>query len=143
MKKDVISVLPDNFNHALERTALLRRQALKNSKMKRTLIETFDELISAGWLAPVGNALKRNSCWYLPFFVTKQKKPRVKFDGAALYKRFWLNDAVYPGINLLNELVEVLTRFRLGKYACVWLIWVNAFQVSLPKDQRPILLNLV
>ena len=88
-KKDVISVLPDNFNHALERTALLRRQALKNSKIKRTLIETFDELILADWLAPVGNALKRNSCWYLPFFVTKQKKPRVVFDGAALYKRFW------------------------------------------------------
>ena len=39
MKKDVIDVLPNNFHNALERTALLRRQALKNSKMKCTLIE--------------------------------------------------------------------------------------------------------
>ena len=111
MKKDMINVLPNNFNFALERTALLRRQALKNSKMKCTLIETFDELISAGWLAPVDNALKKNSFWYLPFFLTKQKKLRVAFDGAALYKGFSLNDAVYPEINLLNGLVEVLTRF--------------------------------
>ena len=63
MKKDVINVLPNNFNYALKCTTLLCRQALKkNSKMKCTLIETFDELISASWLAPADNALKRNSC---------------------------------------------------------------------------------
>ena len=107
MKKDVIKVLPNNFNYTLEYTALLRCQALKNSKMKCTLIETFDEMISAGWLAPVDNALKKNFCWYLPFFLTKQKKPRVVFDGATLYKGFLLNDAVYPGTNLLNRLVKV------------------------------------
>ena len=107
MKKLVTDVSPNNFNYALECTVLLRRQALKNSKMKCTLIETFDELISAGWLAPVGNALKKNSYWYFPFFVIKQKKPRVVFDGAALYKGCSLNDAVYPRINLSNGLVEV------------------------------------
>ena len=90
MKKDVINVMPNNFNYALERIALLRCQALKNSIMKCNLIETFDELISAGWLAPVDNALKKNSCWYLPFSLTKQKKPRVVFDGAASYKGFSL-----------------------------------------------------
>ena len=136
MKKDVINVLPNNFNHALERTALLRRQALKNSKMKCTLFETFDELISADWLAPVDNALKKNSCRYLPSFLTKQKKPRVVFDGYAWYKGFLLNDAVYPGINLLNGLVEVLTRFRLGKYACMTDLSKCFFQVSMPEDQR-------
>ena len=80
--------------------------------MNRILIETFYGLISAGWLAPVDSKLIKSSCWYLPFFVTKQKKPRAVFDGAASNKAFSLNDAAYPGINLLNELVEVLTRFR-------------------------------
>ena len=83
MKKDVIKVLPNNFNYALERTALLRCQTLKNSRIKRTLIENYDEMISAGWLAPVDNALKKNSCWYLPFFLTKQKEPKVVFNNAA------------------------------------------------------------
>ena len=53
MKKDVIDILPNNYNYVLERTALLRRQALKNSKIKRTLLETFGELIYTGWLTPV------------------------------------------------------------------------------------------
>ena len=65
------------FNYVLKPAALLRSQALKNLKMKRTLIKTFDQLISAGWLAPVDNELFA--------FVTKQKKPRVVFDGAASY----------------------------------------------------------
>ena len=30
-----------------------------------------------------------------------------------------MNQAVFAGENLLNNLVEVLTRFRLGKFACV------------------------
>ena len=30
-----------------------------------------------------------------------------------------LNQLVLAGENLLNGLVEVLTRFRMGKYACV------------------------
>ena len=30
MKKDVADILPNDFNYALKRTTLLRRQALKN-----------------------------------------------------------------------------------------------------------------
>ena len=128
--------MPNNFNYALKRTALLRRQALKNPKIKSTLIETFDKLISAGWWASVGSTLIKSSCWYLPFFVTKRKKPRVVFDGAASYKGFLLNDAAYPGLNLLNGLVEVLTRFRLGKYTCMADLSKYFFQIFMPVDQR-------
>ena len=87
-------------------------------------------------MAPVDSALIKNSCWYLPFFVTKQKKPRVVFDGAASYKGFPLNDTVYPGINLLNGLVEVLTRFRLRKYDCMADLSKCFFPISMPEDQR-------
>ena len=68
------------------------------------------------------------------FFITKQKEPRVVFNGAASYKGFLLNDAVYPGINLLSGLVEILTRFRLKKYACMADLSKCFFQISLPKD---------
>ena len=71
MKKDMIKVLPNNFNYAFERSVLLRRQALKNLKIKCTLIKTFDEPISASWLAPVDGAFIKSSRLYLAFFVTK------------------------------------------------------------------------
>ena len=70
-------------------------------------------MISKGWIVPVNNAtLSNTKCRYLPFCVTKQDKARVVFDGATTFKGAALNDAVYSGINLLNSLVEVLTRFR-------------------------------
>ena len=73
------------------------------------LFETFKEMISEGWVVPVYDGGAADSkCWYLPFFVTKQEKPRVVFDGAATFDGTALNDAVFPGINLLNNgLVKV------------------------------------
>ena len=73
---------------------------------------------------------------YLPFFVTKQEKARVVYDGVAAYKGMCLNNAVLGGINLLNNLVELLTRFRLGKYACKPDLSKCFFQVSIPRTQR-------
>ena len=37
---------------------------------------------------------------------------------------------------MLNGLVKVLTRFRLGKYACMADLSKFFFQVSMPEDQR-------
>ena len=83
-----------------------------------------------------GEDLSDNGCWYLPFFATKQDKPRVVFDGAAKFQGSALNDAVLSGVNLLNNLVDVLTRFRVGKYACMADLSKCFFQVSLPENQR-------
>ena len=41
------------------------------------------------------------------------------YDGAAVAVGMSINQAVLAGENLLNGLVEVLIRFRLGRYACV------------------------
>ena len=76
-------------------------------------------MISEGWLTPVNGTPRDSGCWYLPFFVTKQDKARVVFDGAATSRGLSLNDAVFSGAKLLNGLVDVLTRFRIGKYACM------------------------
>ena len=86
--------------------------ALQNVKLKDILEKTFRGMIFEGWIVPTDDAiLSDNKCWYLPFFVTKQDIASVAFDGAATFKGATLNDAVHFGINLLNDLVEVLTRF--------------------------------
>ena len=81
----VLTNLPDNYVCALNRTTNLCRNALKNVKLKDILEETFQEMISEDWIAPVNDvALSDTKAWCLPFFITKQDKARVVFDGAAL-----------------------------------------------------------
>ena len=73
LKIDVVTNLPDNYVCALKRTTNLRRNALKNVKLKDILEETFREIISEGWIVPTDDAiLSDTKSWYLPFFVTKQ-----------------------------------------------------------------------
>ena len=68
--------------------------------------------------------------------MTKQGKPRVVYDGAATFGGVCLNQAVLAGTNLLNNLVEVLTHFRLGKFACMADLSKCFFQVAVPEAQR-------
>ena len=68
--------------------------------------------------------------WYLPFYVTKTAKPRIVYDGAATAGGVSLNRAVLAGENLLNGLVDVLMRFRMGKYACVADVKSASFKLS-------------
>ena len=97
VKQDVIDILPDNYNYALKRTKSLRENAVKNSSLKDTLIATFAELIKKGWIEPVEKVDSDQTTWYLPFFVTKQGKPRVVYDGAATVGGGCLNQAVLAG----------------------------------------------
>ena len=73
--------------------------------------------------------------WYFPFFVTKQDKSRVAYDGAATFKGICLNHAVLPGANFLNRLTDVLTRFRLNRFAFMADLSKCFLQISIPKDQ--------
>ena len=137
LKMDVVTTLPDNYVCALNRTTNLRRNALKNVKLKDILEETFREMISEGWVVPIDDVtLSDTKCGYLRFFVTKQDKTWEVFDGAATSKGAAQNNAVHYGINLLNGLVEVLTRFRVGWYACTTDLSKCFFQVAMPESKR-------
>ena len=136
-KSDVLKTLSNNYTSALKRTQSLRRNAQKSAKLKGMLFETFKEMISEGWVEPVENGAATDSrCWYFPFFVTKQEKSRVVFGRAAKFDGTALNDVVLPGINLLNGLVEVLTQFRVGRYACMADLSKCFLQVSVPESKK-------
>ena len=120
LKSDIVNSLTNYFHSAVDRTATFRKKALKGVGLKRILADTFHELIDKGWLVPVVDSeFDHDKCWYLRFFVSKQDKPRVVFDGAGTFQGLSLNDAVFPGVNSLNGLVGVLNRFRLGRFACM------------------------
>ena len=137
LKSDIVNSLTNNFHSAVDRTATLRKKALKDAGLKRIFADTFHELINKGWLVPVVDSdFDHIKCWYLPFFVSKQDKPRVVFDGSAAFQGLSLNDAVFPGVNLLNDLVGVLNRFRLSRFACITDLSKCFFQVALPREQQ-------
>ena len=134
-KTEMLKKLPDNYDCAVKRTLSMRRKALQDLSLKDTLVKTFAQLVEENWIVPVDSVVS-DSKWYLPFFVTRSAKPRVVYDGAAMVEGMSLNQAVLAGENLLNNLVEVLTRFRLGKYACVADVSKCFFQVGIPRDQQ-------
>ena len=138
LKQDIVQNLPNNYDYALKRFSSMKANVARNPTLKQTLFNTFNELIEERWIVPLsadGNALKKPA-WYLTFFVTKQVKPRVVYDGTAVVSGASLNQAVLSGINLLNDLVEVLTRFRLDKYACMADLSKCFFQVAMSEEQR-------
>ena len=114
----------------------LHRKALGDPTLSQTLTDTFQELLAEGWLTHVEKVKVDVPTWYLPFFVMKQEKSRVVYDGAAAFKGMCLNHAVFPGANLLIRLTDVLTRFRLGRFACMADLSKFFFQISIPEDQR-------
>ena len=116
----------------------LRKTTQRNPSLQQTLVDTFTELITENWIEPVEEniCVGVNFTWYLPFFVTKTAKPRVVYDGSATFKGISLNQIVLSGENLFNNLLDVLIRFRLGKFACVADLSKCFFQVRLPKNQQ-------
>ena len=137
-KSEVLKTLPNNYDCALKRTLSTRRTACKNPHLKQTLTNTFAELIENGWIVPAGSVEDKRSrpLWYLPFFVIHTAKPRVVYDGAATTSEgASLNRAVWAGENLLNNLVDVLMRFRMGNFACVADVSKYFFQIKIPESQ--------
>ena len=136
-KPVVLKELPNNYDIALKRTLSMRRTAAKNSRLKETLTDTFADLLKYDWIVPADkNENDSYKKWFLPFFVTKTAKPRAVYDSAATAGGVSLNRAVLAGENFLNGSVDVLMRFRMGKYACVADVSKCFFQFKLPRDQQ-------
>ena len=131
-KSEVLEALSNHYESALKRTLSLRRNAAKNPELKQILLDTFEKLLREEWLVAVESNSLDAQAWHLPFFVTKSAKPRVVYYGAAVAEGMSINQAVLADENLLNGLVEVLIRFRLGRYACVADISKCFFQVEIP-----------
>ena len=137
-KTEVLETLSNNYQNALKRTLSISRSASKDSQLKKTLTNTFAELLDHGWIVPAdGDGDKKQQAkWYLPFFMTHTAKPRVVYDSAATVGGVATNQAVLTGENLLNGLVDVLMRFRMRTFACVADISKCFFQIKIPENQQ-------
>ena len=67
LKSDIVNNLTNNFHSAVDRTAPLRKKALKDSGLKPILADTFHELIDKGSLVPVVDSdFDHDKCWSGP-----------------------------------------------------------------------------
>ena len=111
--------LPDNKVIAEHRLCLLGRCLSRDSDMREKYVASMSDLLAKGYAEEVPEQeLDRSdgAVWYLPHHpVVHPRKPgkvRIVFDCSAKYHGTSLNDNIYQGPDLTNQLLGVLLRFR-------------------------------
>ncbi|KAJ8047035.1 hypothetical protein HOLleu_05917 [Holothuria leucospilota] len=120
--KDRNDPLPNNYVVAKSRLDSLMKRLKKQDLVDRYQIE-INKLLDNGYaeVVPHNEIHTARRVWYLPLHaVITEKKPdklRVVFDCASRYGGKSLNERCKQGPNLINNLLHVLLRFRLHKFA--------------------------
>lgn len=114
--------LPNNRKAALHRALSLCNKLQQKPVYKKHYTEYMNQIIAQGEAEKVPlEELSTKQQWYIPHHgVYHPKKPdklRIVFDCSARYSGHCLNDILLQGPDLLNSLVGVLCRFRLGPVA--------------------------
>ena len=132
------------FNRSLAETRLkaLKGRFRRSPELEMKYRSVVNDYIAKGYarqLCKEEASSKSNITWYLPhhpvFNINKPSKIRVVFDAATKFKGTSLNDRLYHGPDLTNDLVGVLIRFRQEKAAFTADIEAKFHQVKvLPKD---------
>ena len=111
--------LPNNKAYALHRLQSVKKKMLKDTSFKEEYTGQIQKLIDKGYASPSKHQ-PEGQTWYIPHFGVfhpSKGKLRVVFDCSARYKGICLNEMLLQGPDLTNLLVEVLLRFRKGKFA--------------------------
>ena len=141
--RDKVLELPDNRSYAVKRLMSLKNVLLKKPELLEFYTGKMTDL-KENYLeeAEVGDLMvgpRIGSLWYLVHFCTQQVKPRVVYDGPAQYKGFSLNGCLFQGGDDMQQLTDVLMRFRRDAIAFVCDIKEMFLQVGIPATQRDLL----
>ena len=138
--------LPDNKVIAEHRLSLLGRRLSRDSDMREKYVAIMSDLLAKGYAEEVPEQeLDRSdgAVWYLPHHpVVHPRKPgkvRIVFDCSAKYHGTSLNDNIYQGPDLTNQLLGVLFRFRQETIALMADIEGMFNQVRVNKADRDVL----
>ena len=128
---------------ALKRLKYLKSRLQKDETLHQKYQEKIEEHVNKGYATKLESgegAMTSARTWYLPhhpvFHPAIPGKLRVVFDAAAKYERTSLNDNLFHGPNLANDMIDVLLRFRKEKIAVMADIQEMFLQVRVPLDER-------
>jgi len=134
------TLLKNNRYLAKTRLTFLQKRLDKDRYLKAKYTEAVNRYLSEGHARLVFDK-DTEAVWFLPHHpVTHLFKPgkvRVIFDCAAKFRGTSLNEMLLSGPDLLQNLIGVLLRFRLVKFAFTSDIQVMFHQVIVPlADQK-------
>ena len=110
--------LANNYRMAKQRLENTEKKLTKNPEVAQTYIDTIQKYLDKGYIRKVPQEENDGEqSWYLPHFPVlrpekETTKVRIVFDASATYEGISLNDTVYQGPKLQNDLFDVLLRFR-------------------------------
>ena len=140
--KDI--VLPKNDGPVYFRTKKTLSKLLREPDTLEECIQSMQKSIDNHYVEEIPTAevnTPSNPTWYLPIFCVEQKKkaPRLVYDASAKYGGVSLNDALYQGPDLNNQLRNVLLRFRERPIAFAADIQSMFNNFAVPEDQKDLL----
>ncbi|VDO83572.1 unnamed protein product [Schistosoma mattheei] len=107
--------LPNNNKSAEHRVSCLKGRLIRDIMLLQYYVNTMTWYIERDYAEKVNDNYCDGLFWYLPhhpvFHPKKPNKLRVVFDCAAKYAGTSLNKNIYSGPDLVNNLVDVFTRF--------------------------------
>ena len=135
--------LPTNKSAVFTRT----KKTLSNLKNQPSKLEScvtsIQKSLDANFIEEVPpNAPEPSRAWYLPVFCVqhpKKPKARMVYDASARYQGVSLNDCLYSGPDLNNQLRGVLLRFREQPIAFAADIENMFSNFKVPEEQRDFL----
>ena len=133
----------DNREQAMFRLCNTKRKLKKDDFTRAEYEKTINSYLEKDYLRRVSDEETTPSeVWYLPHFpvVRMDKtwtKVRIVFDCSAKMDGVSLNDVIYAGPKLQQELFDVLIRFRRNPIALACDIKEMYLQVEIKEKDRP------
>ena len=136
--------LPNDLEMAEKRLHNLEKKLFKEPEVAQeySKINIINQYLEKGYVSKVSIDKDCDSVkWYLPHFPVVRKdrctkKVRSVFDASARYNGTALNDVIYQGPKMQNDLFHVLLRFRRYPVALICDIAEMYLRVKLhPKDR--------
>lgn len=134
--------MPNNYFQVLSRFNSLRNRFSKDDKYRKDYSDFIGTMQDRKFVEMIPEneiTTEDGKCFYLSHhgvYHKQKRKLRVVFDCSLKYKGVALNDRLWKGPDLNNNLVGVLIRFRLERYAVTADIEKMFYMVSLPKADR-------
>ena len=138
--KESAPKLHDNYQMAVKRLENTEKRLRKNPEVAEMYEQTIEKYVEKGYVQKVTESSPETK-WFLPHFPVIRPerdttKVRIVFDASAKQDGISLNDTMYQGPKLQNDLFDVLLRFRKHPVALVFDIEEMYLQINLKENHK-------